>query len=246
MPVQEIYPATPLEFVRCAERFYAALMAHVTVVAQAEPGLGGALLYVGELDGAGRALMAAGNTAGAATLAATADRAAQKQAVREGIMDFFVTSLDEALRILKNEVRKRATVAVCVGVGPDAVELEMRERGVQPDLLHAGVRPWAQGSRPLEAVPARGGTVRLEWHVSAAPALWMPKLDALARTCLLPEDAVALRWLRLSPRYCGRAAMGVRVLRCPARVAEEFIARVAGAVKSGEVGVPVEVRAAAD
>lgn len=244
MPVQQVHPATPLEFVRCAERFYAALMAHASIVAETEPGLGGTLIYAGELDDAGRALMAAGNTAGAATLAATADPAAQKQAVREGIVDFLVTSLDEALRILKNEVRKRATVAVCVGAAPDAVEQEMRERGVQPDLLREGVHPWEQGSQPLEAAPANSALVRLEWRVSTAPALWMPKLDALARACLSSGDAVALRWLHLSPRYCGRAAMGVRVLRCSLRSAEEFTARVTEAVKSGQVEVPVEVHTA--
>lgn len=244
MPVQKDHPATPLEFVRCAERFYAALMMHA--VAEAEPGLGGRLVYAGELDENGRALMAAGNASGAATLAAVADPAAQRQAVRDGIVDFLVTSLDEALRILKNEVRKRATVAVCVGAAPDAVEQEMHERGVQPNLLRAGVPPWAPDSQPLGPAPANDALVCLEWRVSDAPALWMPRLDALARACLLPEDAVALRWLRLSPRYCGRAAMGVRVLRCPAPVAEAFTARVAELMKSGEVAVPVEVQTVAN
>jgi len=221
-------------------------MTHASIVAETESGLGGTLIYAGELDDAGRALMTAGNTAGAATLAATADPVAQKQSVREGNVDFLVTSLDEALRILKNEVRKRAAVAVCVGAAPDAVEQEMRERGVQPDLLREGVHPWTQGSQPLEAAPANNVLVRLEWSVSTAPALWMPKLDAFARACLSHEDAIAFRWLRLSPRYCGRAAMGLRVLRCPSRAAEEFTARVAEAVMSGEIGVQVEVHTAVD
>ncbi len=46
-----------------------------------------------------------------------------------------MTSLDEALRILKNEIRKRETVAVCVAAAPETVEREMLERGVLPDLL---------------------------------------------------------------------------------------------------------------
>ena len=80
-----------------------------------EPTLGGKLLYIGELDPAGRALAVAGNIAGVASLCASADPAIQKQAVRDGVVDFLVTSLDEALRILKNEIRKREPVAVCVG-----------------------------------------------------------------------------------------------------------------------------------
>ena len=96
-----------------------------------EPGLGGRLLWAGELDGSGRAIVVAGNISGVATLAATADSNAQKQAIRDGIVDFLVTSLDEALRILKNEIRKRQTVAVCVGSAPDLIQREMLERGVR-------------------------------------------------------------------------------------------------------------------
>ena len=77
---------------------------------------------------------------GCATLAATADLAAQKQAIRDGTVDFVVTSLDEALRILKNEIRKKATVAVCVGWRLLTVEREMLERGVLPDLVFAELR----------------------------------------------------------------------------------------------------------
>ena len=58
--------------------------------------------------------MRAANIAGAASLSATADVATQKQAIRDGVVDFLVTSLDEAARILKNEIRKRQPVAVCV------------------------------------------------------------------------------------------------------------------------------------
>ena len=102
------------------------------------PSLGGKLLYAGELDGSGRVLVVAGNVAGAASLAATAIQRAQKQAIRDGVVDFLVNSLDEALRILKNEIRKRETVAVCMGAAPEAVEREMPERGVLPRSVAAG------------------------------------------------------------------------------------------------------------
>ena len=128
-----------LEFARKVERLYAGLMTSADP-GGGEPRLGGRLLYAGALDAEGRALVVAGNIAGAATLAATANPAAQKQAIHDGVVDFLVTSLDEALRILKNESRKRETVAVCVGAEPDAVEREMLERGVEPDLLGAGAR----------------------------------------------------------------------------------------------------------
>src|SRR5438067_12822783 len=87
-----------------------------------EADLGGKLLYAGELDDDGRALIAAANIGGAASLCATANAREQKQAVRDGIVDFLVTSLDEALRILKNEIRKRTTVAVCIGAPTAEIE----------------------------------------------------------------------------------------------------------------------------
>jgi urocanate hydratase len=124
-------------FLLNVERFYASLISasHPGSEPEGEPGLGGQLFYAGELDPVGRALMVAANIAGAASLAATPDLDAQKQAVRDGVADFLVISLDEALRILKNQIRKRETVAVCVGAAPAAVNWEMLERGVLPDLV---------------------------------------------------------------------------------------------------------------
>ncbi len=131
-------PASAFGLSLQVERYFAALMQAATNPG-AQPDLGGKLFYAGELDGEGRALMVAANIAGAASLGATADAQARKQALRDGVADFLVTSLDEALRILKNEIRKRQTVAVCVAGAPQAVEQEMLERGVLPDLLRPGV-----------------------------------------------------------------------------------------------------------
>ena len=110
----------------------------------AELDLGGNFLYAGALDGRSRAMVIAGNVAGCATLAVAEDPAAQKLAMRDGVVDFVVTSLDEALRILKNEIRKRNAVAVVLPASRDAVEREMLERGVLPDLLFAGQREGAR------------------------------------------------------------------------------------------------------
>jgi len=215
-----------------------------------EPSLGGKLLYVGELDASGRALLVAANIAGAASLAVTADIAAQKQAVRDGVADFLVTSLSEALRILKNQVRKRETVAICIGASREAIELEMLERGVLPDLLNSGI--WGDGTsstrceqhgREVRPVAAEDGQTLLTWRVEAAPAIWLPKLDAIALECLSmdmsPAAWVARRWLRLAPRYLGRLAQGGRILRCEPQSAAQFILRAEVAVAQGEIGVPV-------
>lgn len=238
------------------ERRYASLVlaAKAGSGPDAEASLGGQLLYAGELDPQGRALLAAANIAGAASLAATADAAARKQAVRDGIVDFLVTSLDEALRILKNEIRKRETVAVCVAAAPEAVQGEMLERGVLPDLVRppdefSEHSPFVnQGARQVPPSTLGKNPALLTWRVAAAPAQWLPKLDAIALDCLLsnpgPEARSARRWLRLAPRYLGRLAQGVRLLSCGREFAADFVEEARRRIERGEIGVAVEIQVA--
>jgi Urocanase Rossmann-like domain len=229
----EFIATDALDFTLKVEWLYSGLM-HFAAP-DAEPSLGGKLLYAGELGTTARTLLVAANIAGAASLAATADPAAQKQAVRDGVADFLVNSLDEALRILKNEIRKRETVAVCIAVAPAVVEREMRERGIVPDIL-----------QPLEHEAIAKGNVLLAWSVAANPVKWLPKLDAIAFDSLEEAGAskigAARRWLRLAPRYLGRLGQGVRAMRCEADVADEIKSRVREAVERGVISVAVDVR----
>ncbi len=77
-----------LNFLTRVSLYYATLLD--SPLAHSETGLGGKLLYAAPLDEEGRALLVAANIAGAATLAASADRDAQKQALRDGVADFVV------------------------------------------------------------------------------------------------------------------------------------------------------------
>jgi hypothetical protein len=207
-------------------------------------------LYVGELHEPGRALVVAGNVAGAATLAATADIEAQKRAVRDGTVNFLVTSLDEALRILKNEIRKRETVAVCVGTLPEAVESEMLERGVQPDLLGplaesvSASSLFGPGVKRVDVHPRSPSQALICWEVRESPARWMPLLDAIASGCLSEKEMAARRWLRLAPGYLGRPAQGIRVLRSDPETARAITGRMRDAVCLGEIGVSVHIETA--
>lgn len=242
------FPAT-------VDRLYAGLISFAKTHPEAgpEPGLGGSLLYAGELDAAGSALATAGNIAGAASLAALADAARQRQAVRDGVVDFLVTTLDEALRILKNSIRKRETVAVCVAQAAAEVEREMAELGVLPDLLPPGMPAGPdgcvfleQGARQVTPVSASGEQTVLTWSVAEEPLRWMARLDEVARACLEAsagsERWAALRWLQLSPRYLGRTARGMRLLRCETEVARRFQEQVRQQVSEGTIAVPVETQ----
>ena len=213
----------------------------------AEPGLGGKLLFIGELDATGRALVVAGNVAGAASLATTADRDGQKQAVRDGIVDFLVTSLDEALRILKNEIRKSNTVAVCVASRLIDVEHEMHERGVQADIWRGTMiantsSRDARGQQKSNAVSKpHEQDALISWTVSSAPARWLPKLDQLALDCVETHDWPARRWLRLAPRYMGRL-LTARLLKCDRIFATRFVERVHERVGHGEIASEVHIQ----
>ena len=247
-------PQSFKSFPAAVDWLYAGLIPYAAIHPDSGPeqGLGGNLIYAGELEWAGSALVVAGNIAGAASLVASDDTASQKQAVRDGVVDFLVTTLDEALRIFKNEIRKRETVAVCVAQAPQDVERAMVELGVLPDLLPPGVLAapgyrvfLEQGARQVNPVSASGGHTVLTWRVASEPSRWLPKLDAIARGCLESshneESWSAMRWLRLSPRYLWRMAQGVRLLRCESDVAKCFHERVREQVAEGVVSVPVEI-----
>jgi len=231
--VLESYSASTLESIVHAWEAYAGLMQFAP--ASDDPNLGGKLLYVGELDAANRAFAVAANIAGAATIAASAQPAALRESLREGVIDFHVNSLDEALRILKNEIRKRQPVAVAVSQAPAAIETEMLERGVLPDLL-----PPLRGTVPHSAILAKFLSQGAQWvrtgsaqvaqrlQVWIAPPEYAQNLaafESLLMDQLPPNDCANRRWLRLSPRYLGPAARRLRSVACDETTASRIIAR---------------------
>lgn len=226
--------------------WYCSLISSADADESGERGLGGQLFYAGKLDESSRAAVRAANVGGAATLAASDDSDEQRQCIRDGVVDFAVTNLDEALRILKNEVRKRETVAVCVGAAPEAVEAEMRERGVAPDLISLGAAEWnktaARRAKLIEPVCAEDNHAMVVWSVATSPAQWLPRLDALITETLGERAWVERRWIRRSPRFLGRAAKSVRAVRCELPAAAEIVRRLERAMLRGEIGVRVELQ----
>jgi urocanate hydratase len=83
----------------------------------------------------GRAMSVAASIAGAACLAVDSRAEVCRATLRAGACDFVVNTVDEALRVLKNEIRKRKPVSVALAM-PEAVALdELAERGVAPDVF---------------------------------------------------------------------------------------------------------------
>ena len=97
--------------------------------------LSGKLVVTGGMGGMGGAQPLAATMNGAAFLGIDVDPERIKRRVKTGYCDVMVTSLDEALRILKNAVRKgEATSVGLVGNCADLIP-EMAKRGVVPDIL---------------------------------------------------------------------------------------------------------------
>jgi len=97
--------------------------------------LSGKLVVTGGMGGMGGAQPLAATMNGAAFLGIDVDPERIKRRVKTGYCDVMVTSLDEALRILKNAVRKgEATSVGLVGNCADLIP-ELAKRGVVPDIL---------------------------------------------------------------------------------------------------------------
>ncbi|MDE2352480.1 MAG: urocanate hydratase, partial [Alphaproteobacteria bacterium] len=97
--------------------------------------LKGRWILTAGLGGMGGAQPLAATMNGAAFLGIDVDPERIKRRVKTGYCDVMVTSLDEALRILKNAVRKgEATSVGLVGNCADLIP-ELAKRGVVPDIL---------------------------------------------------------------------------------------------------------------
>ena len=209
------------------------------------PELGGSFLLYSELDRGGIALAMVANIAGAASLGLEPDLARAKQSIRIGACDFLVNTLDEALRILKNEIRKKKPVSVALVGDPGEAVAEIVERGVQPEFITeraAGIEPLVErGTRRLSSGLGQSGMV-VTWGVAREPLQWLPALDRLAAGALDPAASAARRrWIETSPRYLGRLMSGRRYLRMSAMEGVAFVSAVRREVESGGIRVAVTV-----
>jgi len=110
-------------------------LASFTTLYQIQPSWAGRLVLSIGLDMAGAALSVATNIAGGVSLAVDDDASRVREVVRSGTADFVVNTLDEALRAIKNELRKAAPLSVALKADPNAVLREILERGLKPQLF---------------------------------------------------------------------------------------------------------------
>src|SRR2546423_8014664 len=141
--------------------------------------LSGKLIVSGGMGGMGGAQPLAATMTGAAFLGIDVDPERIKKRLKTGYCDFLVTTLDEALRILKNAVRKKENVSVgLVGNCADVIP-ELADRGVVPDIL----TDQTSAHDPLNGYVPNGMTFEqaLELRKSDPQAYQDKSLDAMAR-----------------------------------------------------------------
>jgi hypothetical protein len=94
----------------------------------------GKLVFACGDSAAATGLPTAVSIAGGVTLVLDPNAAAVKSVFRHGGLDFLVNTLDEALRVLKNELRKQKPLSVALTAPIPPTLAEMHERGILPDL----------------------------------------------------------------------------------------------------------------
>jgi Urocanase Rossmann-like domain len=181
---------------------------------------GGALILCCGLGPQGSALALASNIAGAVCLNIEEDPAALKEATRSGSCDFIVNTLDEALRAMKNEIRKHLPLSVGLQGDPTLVLAELLERGVSPqlftDLSHdpnharASDEFKSQGTLVLDfdADPRLKTFLhQQQWHLrdfTFATPTAQRAFDTRALSLVPEDDQLRRRWLQSVPRILQR------------------------------------------
>jgi len=141
--------------------------------------LAGKLIVSGGMGGMGGAQPLAATMTGAAFLGVEVDPERIKKRIKSGYCDFMVNTLDEALRILKNAVRKNEAVSVgLIGNCADVIP-ELAERGVVPDIL----TDQTSAHDPLNGYIPQGLTVEQAAELRQRdPAAYQDRsLDSIAR-----------------------------------------------------------------
>jgi hypothetical protein len=199
------------------------LHAYTALAMQADTpaALGGKLVLMTSLGGDGIAVALGAVLAGAAVLALEADTQQVKQAVRDSGCDFMVNSLDEALRILKNQVRRQRPVSVGVAAEVAPLLQQMVERGVQPEYVVDFLLTPQVDAAAMQTLASRGAKSvdrmfdSSAWaaqhgftlvHHSTTTQDALRYFDRAALDLLPPVDWLRRRWLEQSPKYFRRHA----------------------------------------
>jgi urocanate hydratase len=205
-----------------------------TTLLQLRSDWGGAFVLSLGLSPAGAALPIASNIAGAVSLSIDRNPDHIRAVVRSGAVDFVVNSLEEAVRAMKNEVRRHAPLSVALSADPLQTLEEMLARGLAPQLFSSFLPPdaailaaagkflflgaelvdFADAPSTASSPPFRRSDAILEpflvsqsWTMrtlSFASPSELRNFDAIALRMLPPDDRLRRRWIEAASRILQR------------------------------------------
>jgi len=189
----------------------------------------GQLVFAHGAGASATGLPAAVSIAGGTSLLLDPDTAAVKSVFRQGGVDFVVNTLDEALRVLKNEIRKHRPLSVALEGTVEPALAEMTGRGVLPDLqvligeaddasVQFGIEQLRLTREGTEVLPSRileawlGDRGWDEVVLKRASTAEMRKLDAQLIAQLPEGDTQRRTWIQRIGHYQRVTAGGARVV----------------------------------
>jgi urocanate hydratase len=208
---------SPNDLQRQTLRLYGELIARRT-------NYGGQLVFACGEGTSATGFAAAVSIAGGTSLVVDPDAATVKSAFRQGGIDFVVNTLDEALRVLKNEIRQHKPLGVALISELVPVLAEIAARGVLPDLqitldapnnpllIPATPTPQLPGVPQLHlantegiAAPSHTLTRWLAAHslveTTVTPTTNLRTLDAELLNQTPAEDSIRRHWLQRISHY---------------------------------------------
>ena len=219
--------------------------------------LGGRWLLVDGLEREGDALLIAASIAGAASLTLELRPEAVRHCVRNGIVDFAVKTLEEALRILKNEIRKQQPIVVLLQQDTASAVAAMVDRGAQPDLMR-----WLDATPAVDTLRQRGamcvaesGTtpghvaadtdalLEVSWSAAEGASAVLRHVDQIAVDTLPANDRERQDWLARAPRYLSRAMRLERSIPMNQAETRAFLAAIEERSRQGTLNREVTVTA---
>ncbi len=216
--------------------------------------LSGKLVVNCGMEGVGSLISVAATMNGAAFIGIDADPEKIKRQLKAGRCDFMVNSLDEALRILKNAVRKKENVSVGLVADCGAMIQKFSERGVLPDLLNmasgliaenAAVVQHAEGFPDFAAeyiLPlfAAGQRPFCWFALSGEPADIFTGENTLLE--VFRGNVALRRWIEAARRQVKFQGLPSRICWLNPEEQKQFILTIHQLIKSGKIKAPIVAR----
>ncbi|HZL29292.1 MAG TPA: hypothetical protein VFC39_22400 [Acidobacteriaceae bacterium] len=161
-------------------------------------------------------LAAAASLAGAVSLVVDADAARMKGHFRDGAFDFVVNTLDEALRAIKNEIRRGNSLAIGLIFEPSAALKEATERGLAATFIFTNLKfnqmPQANVGETDAAFVDLGNFTEPSPQLARwlSQRAWSPVEIVLPKQAAPGTDRIRQRWLRDLSKYQRSVRQGNR------------------------------------